>query len=98
MYTIWRQAYLTNLSPLGLCLVQFHYPTAKQAMINLSPLQLDGVREIVVQALDRGINLRSCPFTRTCWVMFLAFPLDFQTKEIILQAVGHLIWYCHHLD
>ena len=78
-----------TLSPLGLCLVQFHSATARQAMINLSPIQLDDDRLITVQAHDRGINLRSCPFTRTCWVMFLAFPLDFQTREIISQTVGH---------
>lgn len=58
-------------------------------MINMSPHQLDAMREIVVEEYDRGINLRNCPFTRTCWVMFLAFPLDFQTRDIINQAVGH---------
>lgn len=76
------------MSPLGLCLVQFHSPVARQAMVNLSPHQLDHVREIVVEEHDRGLNLRNCPFTRTCWVMFLAFPLDFQSREIISQAVG----------
>jgi hypothetical protein len=65
------------LSPLGLCLIQFHSLVARQAMINMSPHQLDAVREIVVEEHDRGINLRNCPFTRTCWVMFLAFSLDF---------------------
>jgi len=61
------------LSPLRLCLIQFHSPVAIQAMVNLSPHQLDVVCEIVVQEHDRGINLRNYPFTRTCWVMFLAF-------------------------
>jgi hypothetical protein len=51
-------------------------------------MQLDEVREIVIVEHDRGINFRNCPFTRTCWIMFLAFPLDFQTREIISQAVG----------
>ena len=77
------------LSPLGLCLVQFRFPVARQAMINLSPLQLDAMHEIVVVEHDQGLNLRSCPFTRTCWIMFLASPLDFQTREIISQAVGY---------
>jgi hypothetical protein len=63
-------------------------PVARQAMVNLSPHQLDDVREITVEEHDKGLNLRSCPFTRTCWVMFLAFPLDFQTRSIISQAVG----------
>lgn len=55
----------------------------------MSPHQLDVVCEIVVEEHDRGINLRNCHFTRTCWVMFLAFPLDFQTRDMISQAVGH---------
>lgn len=77
------------LSPLGLCLVQFSSPIVRQAMINLNPHQLDVDRQFIVFEHDRGINLRSCPFTRTCLVMFLAFPLDFQMREIISQAVGH---------
>jgi hypothetical protein len=57
-------------------------------MISRSPMQLDEMREIEIVEHDRGINFRSYPFTHTCWVMFLAFPLDFQTREIITQAVG----------
>jgi hypothetical protein len=57
-------------------------------MVNLSPHQLDEVRVFTVEEHDKGLNLRSCPFTRTCWVMFLAFPLDFQTRSIISQAFG----------
>jgi hypothetical protein len=86
-----RRAFVDSscLSLLGLCLVQFRSPVTRQAMINLSPLQLDANRQIIVQEHDRGLNLRSCPFSRTCWIMFLAFPLDYQTKEIISQAVGY---------
>jgi hypothetical protein len=76
------------LSPLGLCLVQFSSSLERQVMISRSPMQLDELREIEIVEHDRGINFRSCPFTRTCWIMFLAFPLDFQTREIITQAVG----------
>jgi hypothetical protein len=76
------------LSPLGLCLVQFSSSLERQVMISRSPMQLDEMREIEIVEHDRGINFRSCPFTRTCWVLFLAFPLDFQTREIITQAVG----------
>jgi hypothetical protein len=53
------------LSPLGLCLIQFHLPIARKAMVNLSPHQLDDIREITVEEHDRGIRLRSCPFLRT---------------------------------
>jgi len=76
------------LSTLGLCLAQFRSPIARQSMISQSPLQLDDFREVSVVEHDHGINLRDCPFTRTCWIMFLAFPLDFQTRDIIEQAVG----------
>jgi energy-coupling factor transporter transmembrane protein EcfT len=76
------------LSPLGLCLVQFFSSLERQVMISCSPMQLDELREIEIVQHDRGINFRSCPFTRTCWIMFLAFPLVFQTREIITQAVG----------
>ena len=64
------------LLPLGLCLIQFR------------SLQLDDNRQVTVVEHDRGINLRDCSFTRTCWIMFLAFPLDYQTRDIIEQAVG----------
>jgi hypothetical protein len=76
------------LSPLGLCLVQFSSSLERQVMISRSPMQLGDMREIEIVEHDRGINFRSCPFTHTCWVLFLAFPLDFQTREIITQAVG----------
>jgi hypothetical protein len=51
-------------------------------------MQLDEMREIEIVEHDRGINFCSCPFTCICWVLFLAFPLDFQTREIITQVVG----------
>jgi hypothetical protein len=73
------------LSPLGLCFVQFSSSLERQVMISRSPMQLDELREIEVVEHDRGVNFRSCPFTR---IMFLPFPLDFQTREIITQAVG----------
>ena len=46
---------------------------------------------------DEGINARSCTYTRVCWLMFLAFPLDFQ-KDIYIRAAvapyGRLLdWY-----
>jgi hypothetical protein len=76
------------LSPLGICLVQFSSLLERQVMISRSPMQLDEMREIEIVEHDRGINFRSCPFTRTYWVLFLAFPMDFQTREIITQVVG----------
>jgi hypothetical protein len=75
-------------SPLGLCLAQFPSAIARQAMINLSPHHIGNGRELRVVELDRGINLRNSPFSRTCWITFLASPLDFQTQDILQQAVG----------
>jgi hypothetical protein len=76
------------LSPLGSCLVQFSSSLERQVMISRSHMQLDIQREMVIVDNDRGINFRSCAFTRTCWIMFLAFPLDFEAREIITEAVG----------
>lgn len=46
---------------------------------------------------DEGINARSCTYTRVCWLMFLAFPLDFQKDLYIRAAIapyGRLLdWY-----
>jgi hypothetical protein len=54
----------------------------------LSPHHIGNGSELRVVEHDRGINLRNSPFSRTCWVMFLAFPLDFQIRDILQQAVG----------
>jgi hypothetical protein len=64
-------------SPLGLCLLKFRSVIAKEAMINLGPHILPEGREITLEHHDCGLNLRDCPFARTCWVLFLCFPLDF---------------------
>jgi hypothetical protein len=58
-------------------------------MINLSPHILPGGREIFLEKHDNGINLRACPFSRTGWIMFLCFPLDYQTKGYIEQVVNY---------
>jgi hypothetical protein len=46
---------------------------------------------------DEGFNAKSCNYIRISWVMFLAFPLDFQ-KDIYIRAAvapyGRLLkWY-----
>lgn len=72
-----------------ICLIQLQSPITRDIMFSLSPHHLDDVSEISVVEHDRGTNVRNCPFTRTCQIMFLAFPLDFQTREILSQVVGH---------
>jgi hypothetical protein len=46
------------------------------------------IEKLTVVEHDRSFNPRNSPFTKTCWIIFLAFPLDFQTREIISQVVG----------
>jgi len=70
-------------------LLEFRSAVTRQAMVNLSPHILPGGREIFVEEHDSGLNLRACPFSRICWVMFLCFPQDYQTKGYIEQAVNH---------
>ena len=52
---------------------------------------------VTVVKHDEGFNARSCNYTRVCWLMFLAFPLDFQKDLFIRAAVapyGRLLeWY-----
>lgn len=54
----------------------------------MSPHFLSGGREVRLVEHDNGINLRASPFSRSCWVMFLCFPLDYQSKGYIEQAVN----------
>ena len=53
-------------SPLGLCLVEFQSPVSRVAMINMNPHIMADGREIFGEAHDNGLNLRACPFSRTC--------------------------------
>lgn len=86
-----RQVHIVSAwpSPLGLCLLQFRSALTKQAMINRNPHLLPDGTQIILGEHDTGLNLRVRPFSSTCWVMFLCFPLDFQTKDYIQQAVNH---------
>uniref|UniRef100_K3XQQ7 DUF4283 domain-containing protein n=1 Tax=Setaria italica TaxID=4555 RepID=K3XQQ7_SETIT len=42
----------------------------------------------IVQNHDEARNFRACPYIRQCWIMFLAFPLDYQTLDFIEAAVA----------
>lgn len=59
-------------------------------MVNLSPLQLDAEREIVVEDHDHGRNWRDCPFTRTgsCFCQFLWI---FRLMKSFLRRWGTLV-------
>jgi hypothetical protein len=86
-----RQVHIVSAcpSPLGLCLLEFRSIVTRQSMINLSPHILPRGRQVFLEKHDNGLNLRACPFSRTCWIMFLCFPLDCQTKGYIEQVVNH---------
>ncbi|RLN03558.1 hypothetical protein C2845_PM13G06880 [Panicum miliaceum] len=83
-------------SPLGLGLFQLENPVQRAALIDASPIPF-GHGLLRVRKHDEALNLRSCVYTRDCWIMFLAFPLDYQTVDFIRAAVapfGRLIqWF-----
>ena len=74
-------------SPLGLGLFQFEDPIQRECLILASPIQF-GQGLLRVLKHDDARNLRSCPYTRECWIMFLGFPLDYQLLEFVRAAVA----------
>ena len=86
----------THLSPLVLALLQFGTQITCQVMRNLSPFQLDVGRVLELSAHDHSINWKNSPFCRISWLMFLVFPLDFQTKDYVNMVVTQfgriLVW------
>nr|TKW14262.1 hypothetical protein SEVIR_5G156900v2 [Setaria viridis] len=42
----------------------------------------------IVQKHDEARNFRACSYIRQWWIMFLAFPLDYQTLDFIEAAVA----------
>jgi hypothetical protein len=85
------------LSPLGLGLLEFGSSVHRQSMIDISPIDFGGIATLRVVKHDEAINMRSCPYTRECWIMFLAFPLDYQREEFIDVAMAafrrRLYWH-----
>lgn len=76
------------LSPLGLGLVEFGTAIQRQSMLDISPIDVNENSVLHVVKHDEAINLRSCPYTRDCWIMFLAFPLDYQLEGFMHAAVA----------
>lgn len=64
------------LSPLGLGLIKLRSPVQRDQLVRDSPFHM-GNHVVRVVKHDEGINARSCTYLRVCWLMFLAFPLDF---------------------
>lgn len=85
-----------HLSPLGLGLIKLQSPVQRDRLVRNSPYHFQHL-EIRVAKHDESINARSCTYLHNCWLMFLAFSLDFQKDLYIRAAVapfGRLLeWY-----
>lgn len=87
----------SHLSPLGLGLIRLHTVAQRDRLVQNSLLNLGHNHVVRVVNDDEGINARDCVYTRSVWLMFLAFPLDFQ-KDVYMRAAvapyGRLLaWY-----
>lgn len=85
-----------HLSPLGLGLIKVHSVVQRDQLVRNSPMNF-GPSVIRVVNHDEGINSRFYSYTRLAWIMFLAFPLDFQKDVYVKAAVAPygrvLAWY-----
>lgn len=85
-----------HLSPLGLGLIRLRSVLQRDQLVRNSPLNFGGQIVTIVNH-DEGINSRFCPYIRLAWIMFLAFPLDFQKDLYVNAAVAPygrvLAWY-----
>lgn len=75
-------------SPLGLGLLRFQSATQRQSMLDRSPWPFANNSEIRVVKHDEARNCRTCPYIRTCRILFLGFPLDYQTMEFFKAVVS----------
>ena len=71
------QVTASHLSPLGLGLIKLRTVAQRDKLVRESPFILGQNDVVRVVKHDEGINARSYTYTRVCWLMFLAFPLDF---------------------
>ena len=87
----------SHLSPLGLGLIRLRTVAQRDQLVRESPMNLGQNHVVTAVKHDEGFNSRSCTYTRVCWIMFLAFPLDFQKDLFIRAAVAPygllLDWY-----
>src|SRR4051812_33844155 len=72
-------------------MVAFGDVMLRDQYIRESPHQLEPWGEDVLFSFvphDEGPNMRLCPFAYSAWVLFLAFPMDYQTDHYINKAVS----------
>ncbi|KAM0922981.1 hypothetical protein ACQ4PT_005825 [Festuca glaucescens] len=85
--------------PLGVGLVRFASPVVRDRMINTSPHTLDSDEEMTFSVIrhDEGLNRGAHVFQHEAWVMFLMFPLDYQTTYYVNKVVSLfgklLVWH-----
>jgi hypothetical protein len=84
-------------SPLGLGLFRFANPVQREELLDASPINFGQWVMSVHKHDEAPRNFRTCNYIRESWIMFLAFPLDYQTQDFIQAAVapfGRLIrWF-----
>jgi hypothetical protein len=76
--------------PLGVGLVCFASPMVRDRLISTSPHALDSDEDMTFSVIrhDEGLNRCAPVFQHEAWVMFLMFPLDFQTTYYVNKAVS----------
>jgi hypothetical protein len=57
-------------------------------MLNIRPIDVNDNIVLRIIKHDETINLRASPYTGVCWIMFLAFSLDYQLECFIKAVVA----------
>jgi hypothetical protein len=83
-------------SPLVLGLFQLEDAVQCENLLDASPINF-GQWVVTIRKHDEARNFCTCNYIRECWVMFLGFPLDYQSVEFVKASVspfGRLLrWY-----
>jgi hypothetical protein len=73
-------------SPFGIGLFRFGSVLVRDTMVEGHGFQVDEATRVTFVRHDEALNRRLAPIGQERWVLFLGFPLDFQTDAIIAQA------------
>lgn len=74
--------------PFGVSMVDFSDIALRNQFILEIPNQLDDDSTFSFVPHDEGLNKRSCPFEYSAWILFLAFPMDYQIDHYINKAMS----------
>lgn len=75
-------------SPFGVGLFQFASVIVRDSLVLGNPYELDPHHSLRLIKHDEAHNLRNCNFNRICWILFLGFPLDYQSPQFIISVVA----------